>query len=117
MWQRDDPKVDGRSYPHGVTVHGTSSIVIDLNRPCTSYDALAGVDDLSLGLGLGAVRFSVEGDGVPLWHSDVVRGRQPAVPVHVPLAGVKTLRLGVAPRIPVDTLALADWAQSQINCR
>ncbi|WP_349628758.1 NPCBM/NEW2 domain-containing protein [Streptomyces benahoarensis] len=115
IWRRGAPEIDGRAYPHGVTVHGTSTVVIDLNRPCTSYDAVAGVDDLSLGP--VAVRFSVAGDGEPLWSSGVVRGGRPAVPVHVPLTGVKTLRLSVVPRTPVDTLALADWAQSQINCR
>ncbi|WP_399088896.1 sigma-70 family RNA polymerase sigma factor [Streptomyces sp. BBFR2] len=115
IWQRDEPEIGGRSYPHGVTVHGTSTVVIDLNRACTSYDARAGVDDLSLGL--GAVRFSVDGDGAVLWRSGVVRGGRPAVPVHVPLTGVKTLRLTVAPWTPVDTLAFADWADSRINCR
>ncbi|TJZ42311.1 sigma-70 family RNA polymerase sigma factor [Streptomyces piniterrae] len=114
MWQRQQPRVDGRAYPHGVSVHGSSSVLIDLNRKCTSYDAFAGVDDLSLGL--GALRFSVYGDGERLWRSGVVRGGEPAVPVHVPLDGRKTLRLVVEPQSPADVVALGDWAQSQISC-
>ncbi|MEV0371338.1 sigma-70 family RNA polymerase sigma factor [Streptomyces sp. NPDC050636] len=115
VWQRQQPSVDGTTYPHGVTVHASSSVLIDLNRPCTAYDALVGVDDLSLGL--GALRFSVYGDGERLWRSGVVRGGEPAVPVHVPLAGRKTLRLVVEPETPVDVVALGDWARSQISCR
>ncbi|WP_244943000.1 NPCBM/NEW2 domain-containing protein [Streptomyces inhibens] len=115
MWQRQSPRIDGTTYAHGVSVHAPSSVIIDLHRQCTAYDAVVGVDDL--GLGLGALRFSVYADGVRLWRSAVVHGGEPAVPVHVPLAGRRTLRLVVDPVTPVDVLALGDWAQSQISCR
>ncbi|MFF4951002.1 sigma-70 family RNA polymerase sigma factor [Streptomyces chattanoogensis] len=115
VWQRQRPRVDGTAYEHGVSVHGPSSVLIDLNRQCTAYDAVAGVDDLSLGL--GAVRFSVYADGVRLWRSGVVRAGEPAVPVHVPLTGRRTLRLVVDPVSAVDAVAVADWARSQISCR
>ncbi|UQA94570.1 sigma-70 family RNA polymerase sigma factor [Streptomyces halobius] len=115
MWQRQRPRIDGTAYRHGVSVHPSSSVLIDLNRTCTAYDALVGVDDLSLGL--GALRFSVYGDGERLWRSDVVRGGDPAVPVHVPLTGRKTLRLVVEPETPLGGLGPGDWAESQISCR
>ncbi|WP_052861635.1 MULTISPECIES: NPCBM/NEW2 domain-containing protein [Streptomyces] len=115
LWQRKAPRIDGTAYPHGVSVHAPSSVVIDLNQPCAAYDAVVGVDDL--GLGPGALRFSVYADGERLWRSGVVRGGQPAVPVHVPLAGRKTLRLVVTPAGPAGRLAFGDWARSQISCR
>ncbi|MFJ5799684.1 sigma-70 family RNA polymerase sigma factor [Streptomyces decoyicus] len=115
LWQRQEPKIAGTRYAHGVSVHARSSVTVDLNRRCTAYDAVAGVDDLSLGQ--GAVRFSVYADGVRLWQSAVVRGGERAVPVHVPLAGRKTLRLVAEPASPVDAVALGDWAQSTISCR
>ncbi|WP_411143515.1 sigma-70 family RNA polymerase sigma factor [Streptomyces sp. x-80] len=115
LWQRKAPHIDGTAYPHGVSVHAPSSVVIDLNQPCTAYDAVVGVDDL--GLGPGALRFSVYADGERLWRSGVVRGGQPAVPVHVPLAGRRTLRLVVTPAGPAGRLAFGDWARSQISCR
>ncbi|MET7798198.1 sigma-70 family RNA polymerase sigma factor [Streptomyces decoyicus] len=115
LWQRQQPQIAGTTYAHGVSVHARSSVTVDLNRRCTAYDAVAGVDDLSLGL--GAVRFSVYADGVRLWQSAVVRGGERAVPVHVPLAGRKTLRLVAEPASPVDAVALGDWAQSTISCR
>ncbi len=114
IWQRWGMSVDGRRYGHGVTVHAPSSVTIALNRRCTSYDAVVGVDDLTLGL--GAVRFSVYGDGARLWRSPVIRGGQAGVPVHVAIGGRERIRLVVEPVTPFGSVALADWAQSQISC-
>ncbi|MEW2566166.1 sigma-70 family RNA polymerase sigma factor [Streptomyces sp. NPDC047070] len=115
VWQRYGMSVAGKRYTNGVTVHGASSVTIDLNRACTSYDAMAGVDDLTMGL--GQVRFSVFADGVRRWQSGLVRGGQAAVPVHVDLTGRKTIRLVVEPRSGFGTAALADWADSRFRCR
>ncbi|MFF4400039.1 sigma-70 family RNA polymerase sigma factor [Streptomyces sp. NPDC001480] len=115
VWQRYGVTVAGKWYAHGVTVHGESSVTVDLNRSCSAYDALVGVDDLPLGL--GKVFFSVYADGVRLWKSGVVEGGDPAVPVHVDLAGRRTVRLVVEPRHALDSAALADWAQARFTCR
>ncbi|WP_030180744.1 NPCBM/NEW2 domain-containing protein [Streptomyces capuensis] len=115
LWQRQGLRVGGKKYRHGVTVHAPSSVTIDLHRQCTAYDAYAGVDDL--GLGLGVLRFSVYADGQRLWRSGVMRGGRPAVPVHVPLTGHKTVRLVVEPASPNTVMFLGDWAQSQITCK
>lgn len=114
VWQRSALSIDEVSYPHGVTVNGRSSVTIDLNRACSSYDALAGVDDLTMKL--GKVHFSVYADGVPVWNSGMVKGGDPAVPVHVDITGRETLRLVTEPHSPFDSLALADWAQSRFTC-
>ncbi|MGY5008368.1 sigma-70 family RNA polymerase sigma factor [Streptomyces sp. 900105755] len=115
VWQRYGVTVAGKEYGHGVTVHGRSSVTIDLNRQCSAYDAMAGVDDMTLGL--GKVTFAVYADGVRLWQSGVVEGGQAAVPVHVDLTGHRTVRLVVEPRTAFDTVALADWAESTFTCR
>ncbi|MFF3979115.1 sigma-70 family RNA polymerase sigma factor [Streptomyces sp. NPDC001828] len=115
LWQRSGMSVGEHRYAHGVTVHGRSSVTIDLNRQCRTYDAYAGVDDLTMGL--GAVRFSLYGDGARLWRSPVLRGGDPAVPVHADISGRRTIRLVVEPAGPFGGVALADWAQSQISCR
>ncbi|MGW0424182.1 sigma-70 family RNA polymerase sigma factor [Streptomyces sp. NPDC003015] len=114
VWQRYGVSIADRTYAHGVTVHGRSSVTIDLNRACSSYDAMAGVDDMTLGL--GKVYFSVYADGVRLWRSGLVEGGDPAVPVHVNLAGHRTVRLVVEPHSPFDDLMLADWAESRFRC-
>ncbi|MFI6682738.1 sigma-70 family RNA polymerase sigma factor [Streptomyces sp. NPDC050485] len=115
LWQRSGMRIGDKRYPHGVTVHGRSSVTIDLNRQCRTYDAFAGLDHLTMGL--GTVRFSVYGDGARLWQSPVLRGGDPAVPVHADLTGRRTIRLVVEPQGAFGGAALADWAQSEISCQ
>ncbi|MDU8996279.1 sigma-70 family RNA polymerase sigma factor [Streptomyces mirabilis] len=115
VWQRWGVSIAGQRYTHGVTVHGESSVTIDLNRSCSAYDALVGVDDLTLGL--GQVSFSVYADGARLWQSPLVKGGEPAIPVHVNLTGRKTVRLAVEPHTRFDAVALADWAESKFQCQ
>jgi len=114
VWQRYGMSVDGKRYSPGVSVHGSSAVTIDLNRACSAFDALIGVDDLTLGL--GKVSFSVYGDGVPLWKSGTIEGGDPAVPVHVGLDGYKAVRLVVRPDTALDSVAVADWAESRFTC-
>ncbi|MDQ1018148.1 sigma-70 family RNA polymerase sigma factor [Streptomyces afghaniensis] len=114
VWQRYGLSAGDRRYTHGVTVHGSSSVTIDLNRSCSSYEALVGVDDMALKL--GKVYFSVYADGVRLWRSGLVEGGDPAVPVQVNLTGRSTVRLVVEPHGALDNLALADWAESRFTC-
>ncbi|MFF9346345.1 sigma-70 family RNA polymerase sigma factor [Streptomyces sp. NPDC014734] len=116
LWQRTGLSIGGTRYAHGVTVHGQSSVTIRLNRQCSRYEAVVGVDDMVMGL--GAVRFSVVGgDGTPLWQSPVMHGGDPAVPVGVGIAGQESIRLVVERARPGGSLALANWADSGINCR
>ncbi|MFE5375747.1 sigma-70 family RNA polymerase sigma factor [Streptomyces mirabilis] len=115
VWQRWGVSIAGQRYTHGVAVHGESSVTIDLNRSCSAYDALVGVDDLTLGL--GQVSFSVYADGARLWQSPLVEGGEPAIPVHVNLTGRKRVRLAVEPHTRFDAVALADWAESKFQCQ
>ncbi|MER7408208.1 sigma-70 family RNA polymerase sigma factor [Streptomyces sp. NPDC000070] len=114
VWQRHGQSVGDQRYAHGVTVQGRSSVTIDLNRSCSSYEALVGVDDLTMKL--GRVYFSVYADGARLWRSGLVEGGDPAVPVRVNLTGHSTVRLVVEPRSALDNLVLADWAESKFTC-
>jgi RNA polymerase sigma factor (sigma-70 family) len=115
VWRRDGMKIADTRYAHGVTVHGRSSVTIELNRDCGSYDAMVGVDDLMTGL--GRLRFSVYADGSPQWRSPLIEGGDPAVPVHVNLTGHRTIRLVVEPHSPFDSASLGDWAESEFLCR
>ncbi|MFE2456042.1 sigma-70 family RNA polymerase sigma factor [[Kitasatospora] papulosa] len=116
FWQRGRLSIASTTYAHGVTAPSRSSVTVQLNRTCARYDALVGVDDLTLGL--GAARFSVyDGEGARLWQSPVVRGGEPAVPLSVGIEGLRTIRLVVEPSGPLGDVALADWAESRISCR
>ncbi|MBP0461999.1 NPCBM/NEW2 domain-containing protein, partial [Streptomyces montanisoli] len=114
LWQRSGMSVGGSRYSYGVSMHAPSSVTIDLNRPCSTYRASVGVDDVTLGI--GSLRFSVYGDGGRLWTSPVVRGRQAAVPVSVNVEGQKAIRLVVQPVNPFSAVAVADWANARIEC-
>ncbi|MFF8937870.1 sigma-70 family RNA polymerase sigma factor [Streptomyces paradoxus] len=114
VWQRSGLSIGAQRYTPGVTVYGRSSVTIDLNRSCSSYDALVGVDDMTLRL--GKVYFSVYADGVRLWRSPLVEGGDPAVPVHVNLTGRSTVRLVVEPRSALEDLLPVNWAESRFTC-
>ncbi|MER5349470.1 sigma-70 family RNA polymerase sigma factor [Kitasatospora sp. NPDC002551] len=116
FWQRDAVSVGGTEHLHGITVHAPATTLIDLNRTCTSFDAVAGMDDLSVTL--GGVVFSVQsGDGRTLWSSRTLRAGDAAVPVHVPLDGQKSIRLVVTPASGVwSALNVADWAEARFRC-
>ncbi|MFB6888123.1 sigma-70 family RNA polymerase sigma factor [Kitasatospora sp. NPDC056327] len=116
FWQRNTVSVDGTEYRHGITVHAPATTLIDLNRTCTSFDAVAGVDDLTVSI--GGVVFSVQGgDGRTLWSSRALRAGDPAVPVHVPLDGQKSIRLVVTPVNGIwSALSVADWAEARFRC-
>ncbi|MEV0494633.1 sigma-70 family RNA polymerase sigma factor [Streptomyces atratus] len=116
IWRRSGLSVGGTQYAHGVTVHGRSSVTIQLNRACTRYEAMVGVDDLTAGL--GSVRFSVfNGVGVQLWQSPSINGNDPAVPMGVGIVGQQRIRLVVEPVAPFVGVVLADWAEARISCR
>ncbi len=107
--------IGGQRYGHGITVHPRSSVIVDLNRECSTFEAFVGVDHMSLGL--GSARFSVYGDeGKRLWRSPVVDGGDPAAPVRVGITGHTSLRLVVEPARPFGAVALANWAEARIGC-
>ncbi|MXM68462.1 sigma-70 family RNA polymerase sigma factor [Streptomyces sp. HUCO-GS316] len=114
LWQRYGMSIAGRPYANGATVHGESSVTVDLNRRCSSYDALVGIDDLTLKP--GKAHFSVYADGVRLWKSGLLKSGEPAQPVHVSLAGRRTVRLVVEPHGHLGKLTLADWAEAKFTC-
>jgi hypothetical protein len=110
-------EIGGTVYNHGLGVHAPATVTIDLNRVCSSYDAMVGLDDLTLTE--GRFQFSVQdGDGNPLWTSAWLSPGQPAVPVHVPLAGVHQIQLVVTPHDNGfwSRVNLADWADARFTC-
>ncbi|BAU84854.1 hypothetical protein SLA_3962 [Streptomyces laurentii] len=116
MWRRSDLSINDVRYS-GVSVHASSSLHIDLNRQCTRYDALAGIDDLTAPLKqVAGVRFAVYADGQRLWRSAVVRPGDSPVPVRVGIGGRRTLQLVVEPHTKFGRAVVADWAASRISC-
>ncbi|MDX3214803.1 NPCBM/NEW2 domain-containing protein [Streptomyces sp. ME02-6991-2B] len=115
FWRRWGLEIGGTRHFDGVTVGAPSTLTVDLNRSCTAFDVVVGIDDLAPGF--GAARFSVYGDhGRRLWRSEVLRGGDPGVSVRVPIAGNNTIRLQVEPMRRFHAVNVADWAVSRISC-
>ena len=116
VWQRDAVWMGGKRYKHGITVHAPATTSVDLNRECRSFDAMAGLDDLALPGGRAV--FSVrDADGGTLWTSGELGAGDAPVAVHVPLAGVTSVRLVVTPvHGPWSGMAVADWAGARFSC-
>ncbi|MFJ1757554.1 sigma-70 family RNA polymerase sigma factor [Kitasatospora sp. NPDC088134] len=114
--QRPAAWLHGNRYQHVLAVPVPARVTIDLNRPCRSFDAVVGLDDL--GVSFGRAVFSVQGDdGTVLWSSPEMSPWDRPVPVHVPLDGQSALRLLVTPASgSVPVIDLADWAQARLTC-
>ncbi|MDQ8023634.1 MAG: NPCBM/NEW2 domain-containing protein [Moraxellaceae bacterium] len=97
--------VAGRAYERGVGTHAPSTINVPVPERAQSFTAYVGLDDEAPG---GEVAFEVRGDGHTLWRSDVVKSGQQAIPVNVPVQGVKELELVVDPLTDQD-FDHADW--------
>ncbi|MHA6761048.1 sigma-70 family RNA polymerase sigma factor [Streptacidiphilus sp. PAMC 29251] len=121
LWQRSrGVRIGGQNFGRGITVHAPSSVTIQLNRQCSEFDASAGIDDMTLGL--GAARFSVldANSGRTLWSSGVMHGGDTAVPVDVPLRGVTAIRLiatGGRSGPFGSVVNVADWANARFRCQ
>ncbi|MEC5398868.1 NPCBM/NEW2 domain-containing protein [Uliginosibacterium sp. H1] len=97
--------VAGRAYERGVGTHAPSTITLPVPARAQSFTAYVGLDDEAPG---GEVAFEVRGDGHTLWRSGVVKSGQQAVPVNVPVQGVKELEL-VVDSLTDQDFDHADW--------
>jgi hypothetical protein len=115
-WQRDSLWMHGEQYRHGLAVHAPSTVTIDLNRSCSTFEAVAGLDDFAPQV--EDVVFSVQGDGGrTLWSSGAFRPGDAPLAVRVPLAGQQSVRLVVTPAGGRWALInLSDWAEARFTC-
>ncbi|MDQ1006627.1 alpha-glucosidase (family GH31 glycosyl hydrolase) [Streptomyces sp. V4I23] len=104
----------GKTYAKGIGVHADSDIEVYTGGRCTAFTADAGIDDEINGY--GEVAFSVEADGKVLWTSPKVTGASATVPVDVPLAGARHVRLKVTDTNGSKTGDHGDWAAAKFHC-
>ncbi len=106
--------INGQEFTHGVGTHATSVLWIDLNGGSEKFLASVGVDDAARGQN-GSITFKIIGDGRKLWESGVMKPGQPARPVAVNVAGVKTLVLSVGDAGDGTNFDHADWAEARFE--
>ncbi len=111
--------IDGRVYDKGLGVHADSSVTFYLGGQCTTFTAIAGIDDAKLPKAhRGNVVFTVDGDGKTLATSPQLTVDDAGFAFNVDVTGVRYLSLDVA-KILVDGKngdEWADWADAKFSC-
>ncbi|WP_165071623.1 NPCBM/NEW2 domain-containing protein [Paludisphaera rhizosphaerae] len=102
----------GVSYPNGIGVSSSSTIVLPLGGTYTSFSAVIGVDDRA-GSGTGQATFKLIGDGKVLYTSPVMKAGT-ALPINVDVKGVSSLSLVVTSPDGSNVSIPADWAQARL---
>jgi hypothetical protein len=104
--------IDGKQFARGLGTHANSQVQFLLGNRYQRFEALVGVDDEKEGA--GSVVFQVVVDGRKLFDSGVMRGKQPAKKVSVPLDGAEELLLIVTDAGDGINCDHADWAEARL---
>lgn len=75
--EAQDLRVRGQRFSKGLAMHSRSEAIYRLDGQYRRFQALAGIDDRTAGL--GAVHLVIRGDDRVLWEGDVVAGAEPAL--------------------------------------
>lgn len=108
-------KIGGLAFEHGVGTHAVSEFRIRLGGGAESFSARVGVDDETGER--GSIDFEVWVDGKRRWSSGVMRGKMPAKPCSVSLAGAKEMTLSVDDAGDGIDYDHADWADASISMK
>lgn len=106
-------RLNGVTYARGIGTHAASDIRFKLDRRCSRFDAVVGVDDY---VTRGTIRFRVWADGVVLHDSGIMTGAQPGQPISVDVSGRYELRLVVTDGGDGIGYDHADWADARVTC-
>ncbi|MDB5338927.1 MAG: hypothetical protein JWN70_4546 [Planctomycetaceae bacterium] len=104
-------RLGGKEYARGLGLHSQSLVTYSLNKKYGAFQATIGIDAVTEGR--GSVIFRVLADGKPVFTSDVVRGKTPAIVVGpIPMKDVSQLSLAVDFADQGDILDHADWCDA-----
>ncbi|MGZ8844402.1 MAG: NPCBM/NEW2 domain-containing protein [Pyrinomonadaceae bacterium] len=104
--------IGGKHYETGVGMPTKSDIEFQLKGNYQTFSALVGIDDEQNNE--GGVEFALVGDGRDLWHSDVLKKANGAIPVKVNVAGVQRLQLVVKNGANVSGRIHGDWVDAKL---
>ena len=103
--------IAGEVYTMGLGTHAESVVRMSLDGRVRRFRAKVGLDDGARGQ--GSAVFRVVGDERELFSSGLMTTGQAALPVDVPLKGVRTLLLLVEPGPAGSDNAYADWVEAE----
>jgi len=104
-------RIAGKRFTRGVGTHAHSVLHLELGGGSDRFMARVGVDDAAKGP--GSVVFQVIADGRTVFDSGVMRFRDPAKAVDIPLAGVQRLLLLVTDAGDGGEFDHANWADAR----
>lgn len=104
--------IDGVMFSRGIGTHAPSTTFVRLDGKASRFTAKVGVDDAAGAP--GSVEFLVFGDARLLWRSGLVAAGSPAMPVSVPLSGVRLLQLVVTVGSDTNAKDFANWSDAAI---
>ena len=105
--------VAGQNYERGLGVHAASDVRLQVPADCTTFRAVAGMDD-EVG-DLGSVRFAVWVAGSQRLQTPLLSGASPAETIEVAVTPGAELRLVVSTEGGPDH-DHADWADARLTC-
>jgi len=105
-------RIGGKTYERGLGTHANSEIIYALKGGYKTFEAEVGVDDEKNGA--GTVVFQVFVDDEKLFDSGVMKGKQPAKKVSVPLDGADELRLVATDAGDGINCDHADWGDAKL---
>ena len=116
--------INGASYVKGLGVHGDSEVVFALNAQCTTFQAVAGINDYKGRFALGnrgSMIFQVLAEGNIIYESTVLTGTSAALPITLSISGVNQLKLvtknnGVPGSSSDSNYDHGDWADAKVKC-
>jgi hypothetical protein len=120
-WRRDvnlqggPIKIDGEMYERGVAVHSRCMLSYDLDGRYSTFRALVGFDDAARRK--GRVDCRVFADDREVFANPDLRADAPPVPLDLPVAGVKQLRLLIGYGPAQDTGDRVVWANARLYQR
>ncbi len=108
--------IGNKKYEHGIGVHATSSVRVQLPEPAVRFKAEVGLDNnpQTSGRALFKVIFTVEAKGKVLWESQPLGVGEQAQVLNIPLNGITCFYLKVRSSGERVNLCHADWAEARV---
>ena len=118
-WRGSPFMLGDKTYSHGIAFNSTKHILIHLGKPAERFVAEVGLennDDTRRGaaMGYGSVTFHVRIAGKEVFASPVMRLKDAALPVNIPLNGARELEIRVGDAGDGRSWDQALWAEATV---
>lgn len=106
--------IAGKKFDKGLGVHSNSQVDYALDKQCSRFTALVGIDD-EVG-NHGSVRFIVKADDQIIYKGETMVGGKAAQPIDVDVTSKTKLSL-IVDKVEDNYYDHADWADAKLSCK